>query len=361
MAPNNSANAKFSIDTLTGVYAAGWVYAESVALENIEVWEGSERIASASINVLRLDVERVHGSAARNSGFHIRYRPKRKGTSQLEFRARTKQGIEVILMNSTVQVPDVTAPLDLTDYMPLYGRVGEWKNGRNVREGYQRGGGLKFRHTADHVEADPDFQDAVNDVMGRCLVEEIRLKNLFLIFKFFLPKIPGDIIEFGSYRGGSAMFMARLAKRFKPGAMVYALDTFAGMPESDESVDTHRLGCFGNVDLREIEATRTLLGLDNLTFVEGMFQDTAPALVAGKRFALAHIDCDNHGPVAFSYETVRSNMSPGGYLVFDDATEASCIGATSAVEELVIRRDGLFSEQIFPHFVFRAPVTTSSA
>jgi hypothetical protein len=47
-------------------------------------------------------------------------------------------------------------------------------------------------------------------------------------------------------------------------------------------------------------------------------------------------------------------MIPGGYLVFDDATVSSCLGATEAVEDLLIRRDGLNSEQIFPHFVFRA-------
>jgi hypothetical protein len=47
-------------------------------------------------------------------------------------------------------------------------------------------------------------------------------------------------------------------------------------------------------------------------------------------------------------------MVPGGYLVFDDATVSSCLGATEAVEQILIRRDGLSSEQIFPHFVFRS-------
>ena len=41
-------------------------------------------------------------------------------------------------------------------------------------------------------------------------------------------------------------------------------------------------------------------------------------------------------------------------MVFDDATAASCLGATEVVEELVIRRDGRHCEQIYPHFVFRA-------
>lgn len=47
-------------------------------------------------------------------------------------------------------------------------------------------------------------------------------------------------------------------------------------------------------------------------------------------------------------------LAPGGYLVFDDATISSCLGATEVVENLAIRRDGLNSEQVFPHVVFRA-------
>jgi hypothetical protein len=47
-------------------------------------------------------------------------------------------------------------------------------------------------------------------------------------------------------------------------------------------------------------------------------------------------------------------MMPGGYIAFDDACFSSCLGATEAVEEFLIRRDGLHAEQIYPHFVFRA-------
>ncbi len=51
---------------------------------------------------------------------------------------------------------------------------------------------------------------------------------------------------------------------------------------------------------------------------------------------------------------MRARMVRGGYYVFDDATVSSCLGATEAVEELVVRRDGLHAEQIHPQFVFRA-------
>jgi hypothetical protein len=34
---------------------------------------------------------------------------------------------------------------------------------------------------------------------------------------------------------------------------------------------------------------------------------------------------------------------------------ADCIGAAEAVEDLLIKRDGLDSEQLYPHCVFREP------
>ena len=103
-------------------------------------------------------------------------------------------------------------------------------------------------------------------------------------------------------------------------------------------------------------------GLDNLEFVQGLFDDTAPAhLAAHGPIALAHIDSDIYSAIASAYEAVKRHMVRGGYYVFDDATAPSCIGATEAVEELVVRRDMLHSEQIFPQFVFRAGLSSGPA
>jgi hypothetical protein len=53
-------------------------------------------------------------------------------------------------------------------------------------------------------------------------------------------------------------------------------------------------------------------------------------------------------------------MVPGGYIVFDDATKATCLGVTEDVEEIV-ERYGLRSEQVDPHFVFRYPPLPDNA
>jgi predicted O-methyltransferase YrrM len=229
------------------------------------------------------------------------------------------------------------------------------RRGRSVRDGYARGWGLQFGSLRERIASDPLYRAAVDATGGRSLMAEDNRMNLFLILCAYLPKIsPGQIIEYGTYRGGNALFMATVAKRVLPDVRVYALDTFVGMPPTDGSLDAHSAGDFGDVDLDELRSYADRLGLDNVSFVKGLFEDTAPAVLreAGS-IALAHIDCDIYSAVRYSYEISLPRLVPGGYLVFDDANVSSCLGATEAVEEIVIQRDGRYSEQIFPQYVFR--------
>ena len=233
----------------------------------------------------------------------------------------------------------------------------EYRRGRSVYEGYQRGWGLAYSDLAAKVDADPDYQAAFDVARYRSIMTGDKLRNLFLLMKFYVPKLGGGhVIEFGSYRGGSAFFLAKLAQLLHPGMRVFALDTFAGMPPTDSAVDLHGEGDFQDADLSEITAARDAAGLDNLELVQGVFEDTLPGLLAqGHRFVLAHIDCDIYSAVAYTYEATKPHMAPAAYLVFDDSVAPSCIGATEVVEDLVVRRDGRLSEQIYPHHVFRAP------
>ena len=241
-------------------------------------------------------------------------------------------------------------------YLPeLAGMAQGIRQRRNVYEGYQRGWGLQFDGLSERVLADPLYQDAYAVAQDRTIMSEENRMNIFLILRFFLSKIPfGHIIEYGSYRGGSAIFMAYVAKRLYPGMKVYALDSFVGMPPTDKNVDAHNAGDFSDTDLASLQARVDQLGLDNLILVKGLFEDTnAGVMNAAGKISLAHIDCDIGPAVKYSYEGVKPFMVDGGYIVFDDATVSSCVGATEVVENLLIRRDGLNSEQIWPHFVFR--------
>lgn len=72
--------------------------------------------------------------------------------------------------------------------------------GRNPYEGYQRGYGLMFSDYVAEIMADPDYQQAISLAHERSVVIYNRLMNLYLLIRFFLPKLDlGHILEFGSW------------------------------------------------------------------------------------------------------------------------------------------------------------------
>ncbi len=87
------------------------------------------------------------------------------------------------------------------------------RNGRSIRDGYARGWGLEFGGLRESVLADPIYQDAMALAQGRTIQAETCRMNLFLLARYFLPRLlensaSGSIVEFGSFRGGSAIFLA---------------------------------------------------------------------------------------------------------------------------------------------------------
>ena len=233
----------------------------------------------------------------------------------------------------------------------------ELRNGRNMRDGYIRGCGIQFGNVPQLCEAHPLYRRAYGLAKSRTVVMPENFMNLFLIVALGLSKLPpGDIVEFGSFRGGAAIFLAVVAEALCPGTKVYAFDSFAGMPEVDTSRDMHRPGHFNDASDTSLMRYCSEIGVTNLVPVKGFFSETIPtALPKIGAVRLAHIDCDLYQSVAESYDGVKPFVVPGGYIVFDDPLISSCMGAFEAVEELVIRRDGLHAEQAFPHLVYRAP------
>jgi hypothetical protein len=230
--------------------------------------------------------------------------------------------------------------------------------GRNLYDGYRRGVGLQFGSVTEKILGDADFQEARDLAGSRTILGEANLCNLFLIIKFYLPRLaPGHIVEFGSYRGGGAIFMAALARKFLPGCKVFGFDTFSGMPPTDQRIDYHRAGSFADVDLAELHSYVGKIGLENnLEFIQGHFAGTlAPTLRDLGSILLAHIDCDIRSAIECAYDAAKPHMVSGGYWILDDPMVSDCLGAAEAMEDLLIRRDGLNSEQVYPHYLFRQP------
>jgi hypothetical protein len=226
--------------------------------------------------------------------------------------------------------------------------------GRNMTAGYARAWGLQSDDGIAHaIEQDPVYRESRELARGWTVVAEHKLMNLFLIMKYGFAGIDGDIVEFGSYKGGSAIFMANIARRLGLNTRIYALDTFQGMPETDAARDLHIAGDFNDTSIDALREYAQKHQLDNLIPVQGLFEHTAPALLDKiAAIALVHIDCDIYSAVKYAIEVVRPKMhAAGGYLAFDDALQPTCLGA---MEEM-IQATGLRAEQAYPHLVYRFP------
>ena len=183
--------------------------------------------------------------------------------------------------------------------LPEIGTPRTIARGRSAHDGYQRGWGLMHAGVAERVAHHPLYQAGLEASAHWSVMVEAKRMNLFLILTSFYAGLDGkDVIEFGSYRGGNALFMARVLWDVAPGAKVYACDTYAGMPATDAGRDLHGPGDFGDSSYDALVERRDALGLTNLVVVKGLFQDTFPAIARQRpTFGLAHIDCDIYSGV----------------------------------------------------------------
>jgi predicted O-methyltransferase YrrM len=227
------------------------------------------------------------------------------------------------------------------------------RKGRVPFEGYQRGWGLQFGPVREMVENEDLYKSSLDNIGVATWVSPEKRANLYLIMTRFLPKLAAkNIVEFGSFKGGNALFMALVMRQVAPAAAIYALDTFEGMPETDKAIDAHSVRDFSDASLDALNERIAQLNLKNIIPIKGLFQNTFPGLSRTRTFGLAHIDADIYSAIKYAQDAVWPCMTAGGYVVYDDAEISSCIGATEAVEELIQERR-IHSEQVWPHFVFR--------
>jgi O-methyltransferase len=149
--------------------------------------------------------------------------------------------------------------------------------------------------------------------------------NVFSLSKFVeeVKDIPGDIVECGTYRGGSAIAMAVSTHK-----KVWCFDTFSGMPEVTIH-DQHQKGDF-TTTLDEVK--RNVSDYQNIILVPGEFKDTIPEARIGL-LALVYLDCDLYESYWTALASFWKQLSPGGILIAEDYPHESCLGAKRACNE----------------------------
>ena len=147
---------------------------------------------------------------------------------------------------------------------------------------------------------------------------EAKLHTLVRLCEYLSREaIPGDFVECGVYKGGSAAVLSRhLGRRH-----LWLYDSFEGMPETsanDGETAREWIGdCVASVeDVREI-MTAVSTGPERYTICKGWFRDTFMD-TRPSQVALLHCDCDWYESVTLVLETFYPLVPVGGCVILDD-------------------------------------------
>ena len=174
-------------------------------------------------------------------------------------------------------------------------------------------------------EAQPSAHWVFDSYYGK--VDRIALVASFLKST---SAVPGDVAEFGVFRGDTALVMDRVLAEGAPGKQLYLFDSFEGMPEVKHPLDsTWQKGDLANpVDgIRE-----AFKGSARAAIMPGYFADSLPRH-PDLRFAFCHVDCDLYDSVKECIDYIMPRLSDGGIIVFDDYGFRDCAGAKQAIQE----------------------------
>jgi len=168
-------------------------------------------------------------------------------------------------------------------------------------------------------------------------------------------RIPGDVVECGVWRGGSAMMLAgALLDAGDTSRTIWLYDTFTGMSEPTEhDVKTDGLHAQGKwqarrrddglVDwclapLSEVRENVRSSGYpaSRVRFVEGRVEDTIPGEMPDE-IAILRLDTDWYSSTKHELHHLLPRVSRGGVLLIDDYGEWQ--GARQAVDEYVQSHD----------------------
>lgn len=150
-----------------------------------------------------------------------------------------------------------------------------------------------------------------------------RLKTLYRLAKELDEKgIPGDIMEFGVWRGGSGAVLAQASHHSPFNRTVWLFDSFEGnpLPTKDDAETVHRRYHEGwnRADILIVQDLFASLAIskDRYRLIKGWYKDTLPR-IAFPPIAMIHFDADMYDAAKLCLEKCYDALEPGGCIVFN--------------------------------------------
>lgn len=173
-------------------------------------------------------------------------------------------------------------------------------------------------------------------------------------------EIPGSILDFGVYRGGSFLIFCHLMETFFPGERskkVFGFDNFKGYFQAmNKEVETEPQGLedplrgqmLSDTDLGYMrrlldihENDGFLPGVPRGELVDGDICETLPVFLSqnpAMRFSYINVDVNLYDPVMCILENTWDRLIRGGIIAFSGYPNEPWAGESQAVDEFFTRR-----------------------
>ena len=148
----------------------------------------------------------------------------------------------------------------------------------------------------------------------------------------------GDIVEIGTWKGGTSLVIAAAAREYKSKSKVYLCDTFTGIALAGPNDNYHKDGDFGDTTKQHVQNLLQSQGLSNFNLLEGIFPYDTGHLIDSDKISFLHIDVDTYAGYLAILSWAQNRLVDGAILVFDDYSAWSCLGAKKAVDEYFLNR-----------------------
>lgn len=165
-----------------------------------------------------------------------------------------------------------------------------------------------------------------------------RLFNLLQLVRE-TEEVPGDIVEFGSYGGGSGAIIVETLGQYNINKSVWLFDSYEGLPKPEIGVDYRWKTQFMDVSYAEVKASFS--DSKNVKCIKGPFHKTIDKVSFPVSFA--HIDNDTYGGAKIITEHLWPLLSPRGILLYDDyGFFPNCLPLTVFVDDFFESRKDCF-------------------
>ena len=215
---------------------------------------------------------------------------------------------------------------------------------------------LETKNTPLHFDMDREFEE-IFQVTKRYTMNS--MPNMYALYKAidYVAKcgVPGDFVECGVWKGGSAMIAAfTLIAMGDTSRHLWLYDTYAGMSEpTDEdrqgasesparaSWDNWQRGEINLWNLAPLEEAKknvcsTPYPQDKINFIKGKVEDTIPDSIPDE-IAVLHLDTDFYESTLHELTHLFPRLSPNGVLIIDDY--GMWTGSRHATDQYIAEND----------------------